>query len=298
MSENGIDTSNNNPGVPDGTISADFIWFKATEGVGYTDSDCNPSYQEALAAGKQVGVYHFARFDGNSPEDEAIWFASQIQGYLGTATLMLDYEVDPITPDLAKRFLDKLYELTKVRAMLYMSESRYDSQDWSAVEVDYAAWPAAYGANNPQHGYGTAQAPVSINGNWTIAGWQYTSNGYLPGYASRLDLDYFYGDRTAWTKYAIGDRNVVAPTPSPVVTPPPIVVPAPTPVPPVVTPPVEPPVITPPVVTPPVVEPPVVVTPPVVEPPIVVPSVPVVKKPSFNLFTFIANFFRWLFKTN
>jgi len=34
MSENGIDTSNNNPGVPDATITANFIFFKATEGVG------------------------------------------------------------------------------------------------------------------------------------------------------------------------------------------------------------------------------------------------------------------------
>jgi len=135
MSLDGLDTSSNNPGVPDATITANFIFFKATEGVGYTDSDCNASYQEALAAGKLVGVYHFARFDGNSPEDEAIWFASQIQGYLGKAVLMLDLEVNPITPDRAKRFLDKLYELTKVRAVLYMSLSKFNSQDWSALKL-------------------------------------------------------------------------------------------------------------------------------------------------------------------
>jgi len=237
----------------------------------YTDPDCNPSYQEALSAGKQVGVYHFARFDGNSPEDEAIWFASQIKGYLGIATLMLDLEVNPITPDLALRFLDKLYELTRVRAFLYMSQSKFQSQDWSALMLNYAAWPAAYGANNPQTGYGSAQAPVSINGNWTIAGWQYTSNGYLPGYANRLDFDIFYGDAVAWNKYAQGDRNVPAPqpAPAPVVVPAPIVV-APVPV---VTP---TPIVTPPVATPIPVDPPVTpgipVTAPIVSIPVETPA--------------------------
>ena len=65
MTLKGIDTSSYQAGLPDKTINADFIIFKATEGVGYTDQDCNPSYQEAKAAGKLLGVYHFARPDGN-----------------------------------------------------------------------------------------------------------------------------------------------------------------------------------------------------------------------------------------
>lgn len=233
MTENGIDTSNNNPGVPDGTISGDFIIFKASEGVGFTDSDCNPSYQEAKAAGKQRGVYHFARFGssgGNTPENEAAWFVSQVKGYLGEALLMLDLESDTINPDVALRFLNTVYDLTQVRSVLYMSQSKFDEGDWSEVMKNYAAWPAMYGANNPQHGYGTGLAPVSINGNWTIAGWQYTSNGYLPGYANRLDLDFFYGDATSWKKYAEGDRNAT-PAPAPVPAPQPAPVPAPSPAP-------------------------------------------------------------------
>lgn len=58
MSLNGFDASSNNLGVPDATIAADFIIEKATEGIGYVNPDCNPSYTEALNAGKLVGVYH------------------------------------------------------------------------------------------------------------------------------------------------------------------------------------------------------------------------------------------------
>lgn len=231
MVQNGIDTSNNNPGVPDGTLSAEFIIFKATEGVGYTDNDCNASYQEAKAAGKEVGVYHFARPDGNGPIEEARWFVSQIQGYLGEALLMLDLEVNPINPDWANQWLDEVYRLTQVRPVLYMSQSKFNTGNWSIVMKNYAAWPAMYGANSPQHGYGTSMAPVEINGDWTIAGWQYTSNGYLPGYANRLDLDFFYGDRTAWGKYATGDRLVAAPAPTPAPAPEPVPTPQPEPAP-------------------------------------------------------------------
>lgn len=227
MAENGIDTSNNNRGVPDGTIQADFIIFKATEGVGYVDNDCNPSYQEAKAAGKQRGVYHFARPDGNDPVSEAKWFVSQVQGYLGEALLMLDLEVDPITPQWALQWLDTVYELTKVRPVIYMSQSKFNTGDWSAVWKNYAAWVAAYGANNQQNGYGSPAAPVSINGDWTIVGWQYTSKGRLPGYGGNLDLDIAYLDAAGWQKYADGDRHTAAPQPTPTPAPTPDPVPAP-----------------------------------------------------------------------
>lgn len=225
MTLNGVDESNNQGDINNALVPEDFDIIKATEGVGYTDPDCDANFQQAKAAGRKLGVYHFARPDGNDPVSEAKWFVSQIQGYLGEAILVLDLEVNPITPTWAKQWLDTVYDLTKVRPWLYMSQSKFNTGDWSAVWPNYAAWVASYGANAGQSGYGAPAAPVSINGDWTIVGWQYTSKGRLPGYGGDLDLDVAYLDAAGWDRYATGDRLAPAPQPDPTPTP----VPAPVP---------------------------------------------------------------------
>lgn len=253
---NGYDISNNQGDINNGLVPSDFVIIKATEGVGYTDPNCDANYQQAKAAGKKLGVYHFARPDGNGPVSEANWFVSQIQGYLGEAVLVLDIEVQPITPQWVKSFADRVYELSKVRLWVYTSQSVFNTGDWSSVWPDYAAWVACYGMNNPQNGYGPAMAPVSINGNWTIVAWQYTSQGHLPNWGGNLDLDVAWVDAAGWDKYAKGNRDQPQPTPAPVVP-----APEPTPQPtPVVTPPepVQAPVTPEPVNTPTPVLPPVV----------------------------------------
>ena len=53
----GIDISKwQSIGTGDGDY--DFIICKATEGVGYTDPNCDGHYQRAKAQGKLLGVYH------------------------------------------------------------------------------------------------------------------------------------------------------------------------------------------------------------------------------------------------
>jgi hypothetical protein len=86
--------------------------------------------------------------------------------------------------------------------------------------------------NNQQNGYGNPNAPVTINGDWTIVAIQYTSKGILPGWGGDLDLNIAYLDRAGWAKYANPNQPAPAPTPAP--TPVPIVPPVvqePTPVP-------------------------------------------------------------------
>lgn len=241
---NGYDESNYQGDINNAIVPGDFDIIKATEGIGYVDPTCDPNFQQAKAAGKKLGFYHFARPDGNDPISEANWFVNNTRDYFGQAIPVLDLEVNPTTPEWAKAFLDRVYELTQVRGWLYMSQSRFNTGDWSALWPHYAAWVASYGANNPQNGYGNPNAPVSINGDWTIVAVQYTSKGRLLGWGGDLDLDYAYITPEQWDKYAIGDRNV--PAPAPVEVPAPVVTttPEPTPVP-VVT-----PVVTPPVVTP------------------------------------------------
>lgn len=213
---NGYDESNNQGNIDNRLVPGDFDIIKATEGVGYVDPNCDANYQQAKAAGKLPGVYHFARPDGNAAVDEAKWFVSQVQGYLGEAVLVLDFETAPLDPNWAKTFCDTVYELTKVRCWVYANQNTFNTLDWSAVWPNYAAWVASYGMNNQQNGYGAPAAPVSITGNWTIVAWQYTSKGILPGWGGDLDLNVAYLDAAAWHKYAEGDRNAPAPQPAPV----------------------------------------------------------------------------------
>lgn len=196
----GIDISKwQSVGTGDGAY--DFVICKATEGVGYTDPNCDKHYQRAKAQGKLLGVYHFARPDlGNTAEAEAEWFVSQIKGYIGEAILVLDWEVFTHRVDWAKAFLDKVYALTGVKPLIYMSASVVNGNNWSdVVKGDYGLWiagyPAKYNVKNPPTPT-EADMPYGL-GAWAFwAIWQYSSS------AGTLDLDIAAMDATAWRKYA------------------------------------------------------------------------------------------------
>lgn len=208
----GIDVSMwQSVGTGDGDY--DFVVVKATEGDGYVDPNCDSHYQRAKAQGKLLGVYHFARPDlGNSAEAEAEFFVRNIQGYIGEAILVLDWETDTWNTNWAKRFLDKVYELTGVRPLIYMSASVVNGNDWSEVAAaDYGLWiagyPAKYNVSDPETPsvenmpYGTGAWKF-----WAI--WQYSSS------AGALDLDIAAMDAEAWRKYAgkNGEPSASVPT--------------------------------------------------------------------------------------
>ena len=63
---------------------------------------------------------------------------------------------------------------------------------------DYGLWIAQYADNN-QTNY---QATPWNEGAYSCAIRQYSSHGRITGYGADIDLDKFYGDATAWKKYA------------------------------------------------------------------------------------------------
>ena len=198
---NGIDISRWQDGINVGQLDVDFVICKATEGNGYTDPNCDEYYQAAKAAGKKLGVYHYARPDlGNTPEAEANWFISQVKGYVNEAILILDWEpaLEIGNVDWAYEWLAAVYEKTGVRPLIYMSASPANDNDWSrVVNGNFGLWIASYGANT-----GASGTPPP-NRYWPFyVLWQYTSRGHIPGYSGNLDLNYFYGTRQAWDKYA------------------------------------------------------------------------------------------------
>lgn len=190
---------------PNRVTEGDFIVIKATEGTGYVDPTCDTKYQMNKNAGKLLGVYHYARPDlGTLPEKEAEFFVENCKGYIKEAILALDWEsANKWDVSWAKRWLDRVNELTGVKPLIYMSSSVTFEYDWTkVVNGDYGLWVANYG-NNDGSNHGCPDV-----GYWkVVAMHQYTSNP--------IDKDVFFGDAKAWKAYAGSNESKPSPKPTP-----------------------------------------------------------------------------------
>ncbi len=211
MSMNGIDISHWQDGIDLAGVPCDFVIVKATQGTSFVDSCCDKFYQEAKKLGKKLGVYHFA--DGKSTgKQEADHFIKNVKGYIGEAILVLDWEADALKKGVgyAKAFLDRVYEVTGVKPLIYMSKSVCRAYDWTeVVNGNYGLWLAQY-ANREITGY--QKKPWTDNKGMgafkSVAIHQYTSSGRIGNYKGNLDLDIAYMDEKAWDKYAKATKKV------------------------------------------------------------------------------------------
>lgn len=214
MSLNGIDVSNWQAGINLAAVPADFVIMKATEGTNYVSPDFNRQYQQAKSAGKALGVYHYAR--GGNVQSEADHFLNNTKHCIGEAILVLDWEAGDNPTfgknDLGwvKQWCDYVTSKTGVKPMIYIQQSAMNRVKGAG---DYGLWVAQYADMNPT-GY---QDKPWNEGAYSCAMRQYSSTGRLSGWGGNLDLNKFYGDRSAWNKYA-GKGNATkpnAPTPTP-----------------------------------------------------------------------------------
>lgn len=219
MTLNGIDISNWQRGIDLSKVPCDFVIAKATEGIGYVDKNCDGFIQQALKLGKKIGFYHFARPTANNdPIREADYFYNNCKGYFGKGIPILDWEAEnKHNVAWAKKWLDRVYQRSGVKPVIYMSESVINSYDWSSVaNADYGLWVAKYRDNNPDYNYNMANAGSRPRVKWWkfYCMWQWTSTGRLSGYNGNLDCNVFYGDGTTWDKYAgkSGTTQPVKPT--------------------------------------------------------------------------------------
>lgn len=216
MALNGIDISNWQAGINLSAVPADFVIVKVTEGTTYVSPVADTQYQGAKSTGRLLGVYHFAT--GAGAAEEAKFFLSNVQGYLGEAVLFLDWEGDVVAKGVgyAKAFLDYVYQQTGIRPLIYMSKSVTNSYDWSTVSANYGLWVAQYADSNPTGYQDDPWTDAKGYGSWSgPAIFQYASTGRLSGYNGNLDLDKFYGDTEAWHNFAKSDRVTPEPNPEP-----------------------------------------------------------------------------------
>lgn len=221
----GVDLSKWQPVGSVNLDDVDFVIIKATEGVGYTDPLCDQHYQEAKKKGKLLGVYAFARPGYNSAIAEADWFVSQIQGYIGEALLVLDWEVEATwNIAWAKQWLDRVYEKTGVKPLVYASGSVIKGNDWSSVvKGDYGLW-IAYWPNKYQYGWDWPTSPNEMT--YSIGAWPFWAIWQFASRNGQLDCDVANMTREGWQKYA-AKSGQPAPAPAPAPAPKPAPAPAP-----------------------------------------------------------------------
>ena len=223
---NGIDIHPNfQAGIDLSAVDTDFVIIKATQGVWQDLSEkASALADQALAAGKMIGFYHFvdARV---SAESQAEYFYSAVKDYIGRAVLALDWENNDATgyknveagTEYARRFLNRLYELSGVKAVIYMSRSVVHSYDWSSVaDSGYNLWVAQYlykyyDSDNGSDGHviNPDKGTYGDHGTDDFGAWgsspliyQYTSTGLVSGYSKQLDCDVFYGNANDWMQLA------------------------------------------------------------------------------------------------
>lgn len=209
MSLNGIDISNWQQGIDLSKVPCDFVIAKATQGTGYVSSDCSRQVEQALALGKCVGIYHYV--GGGNAVGEADYFVDNCRNWVGKVAFCLDWESEQNAAWGNEAYLEQVAARVKERIgvppVIYVQASRYQQVKAVADRQNCGLWIAQYADMNAT---GYQQTPWN-EGAYSCAIRQYSSAGRLDGWGGNLDLNKFYGDRAAWSKYAGGNGASVRP---------------------------------------------------------------------------------------
>lgn len=209
---NGIDISGYQAADIPLAVPADFVIVKATQGMWWSNNNYTLQLANADRTGKATGVYHFA--NGGNAIGEADFFVNAVSARVGRSTLNLDWEqclaygrygcatVNPNwgNPNWIRQWVNRVHERTRVWPAVYVQRSAV-WQVPSDVRAHCMLWVAQY-ANSLPTGYQSSPWNGGASGEGMT---QYASTGYLNG-RGPLDLNRFYGDRSAWQKIACGER--------------------------------------------------------------------------------------------
>jgi lysozyme len=164
-----------------------FTYIKATEGIGYVSPTLDAQLNGARGAGMVTGLYHFARPDTNTPQQEAADFAAQLartnSAGPGNLPPCLDMETD--APNLGgwiKGFIDAIRGHTgRNEVVVYASSSWFQDKIAPETWVDPGVflWVAHYGRNPGEPGYMTDRVVLH----------QHASDGQVPGIGGDTDLN-------------------------------------------------------------------------------------------------------------
>ena len=224
---NVIDISDHQAGINletmfDKNPDLDAVIVKATEGTGYVNSYCDRWVQWLIKNNKPWGFYHFLSGTKESGAVEAQYFYKHCTNYFKDGIAIADVEGNAVNrgPTYLKEFLDELYRLSGVRAMVYASLSVIQSWGYGSDQIVVAGhklWLAQY-ASATAKVYGFKKTPWQSG---TVAPWpaitmhQYSDHGRLNGYLADLDFSIFYGSKEDWREIAGSKQSTPDPEPIP-----------------------------------------------------------------------------------
>jgi len=165
---------------------------KATEGVGFTDSQWGRKQAALLAPGPLVGgSYHFLRPDlGNDPVAEADWYLSQHDLRCFDPAIPWIFALDAEPPSGGsdggcQAFMARVWARTGYPCWFYSYSAWIQSRGISAFGNPlWLAWPDGNGPNPPLLG-------------WPVITMQQYGVASVPGVSGQVDANRFFGDRTA-----------------------------------------------------------------------------------------------------
>lgn len=198
----GIDCASYQAGIDPSVVPCDFVIVKSTEGTTYVNPDFKRLAEATIAAGKALGIYHYA--SGGNATAEANHMLDVAGGYIGRAIFCLDWE--RVNNELFESgedaaWIDEFCKVIEGRVgsfcLVYISES------FMGFARGHKLWVAQYADMNPT-GY---QDDPWNEGAYDCAIRQYTSTGRLDGWSDDLDLDKAYMSREEWDAWAAGAQH-------------------------------------------------------------------------------------------
>lgn len=195
------------------------IIVKATEGMYYVNSHCDPWVQWLRKNGKLWGFYHFLNAD--NPTEEAKRFVKDCLNYFGEGVPCADYEgsiVQKYGTYYLRRFLETVYDETGVKCLVYcnLSTIQSDVNGFRQIaEAGFPLWLAQYASNKETLLGSSVWQKGSYAPFERITMHQYSDHGRLAGYSGYLDLDIFYGDSLEWKMLALPAYATPDPEPEP-----------------------------------------------------------------------------------
>ena len=186
----------------------EFAFTKATEDTGYVNPTFGHNWTGIKAAGLVRGVYHFARpgvRDAQAEADYCLDVVDSFGGFEPGDLFALDLESG--SGDLGQWTLDFLRHAELrcgFRPLVYTGAWFSEPHNLGAYpEIgEYGLWLAAYQAEMP--------APPAPWG--SVAFWQYSSSGRVPGIVGDVDMNVFNGPSDRIVLYG---KPGVAPIPEP-----------------------------------------------------------------------------------
>lgn len=195
--------------ICDKNPALDGVIVKATEGTSYFNPYCDNWIKTAQELGKPWGYYHF--LTGGDPIAEANYFWTHTRHYFGDGIPVADYEDKALQAGTGylKRFLDRVYELSGVKPLVYCSLSVVQSQDFDEIaEAGYQLWIAQYADMEPVNGFvDKPWQKGSVEPFRRFVMQQYTCCGRLIGWDGDLDFDRCYISYAEWLEMARGKHT-------------------------------------------------------------------------------------------